>query len=345
MSAEHVSQILKMSMIEKWNLFMRLFEKLTDNGYELNHPLQGLDLKQFENAMKALNKLRIKAYLALVINKKPGNGKSASASASTTSTELDKLSKSVKNKSKVKIEPGLEIKKVKKVKTKEELEREEHLKYYNPEMSLFETCLTFTCSRTFDGKRENLLVVFSLSPHIGKPALSALESHLEKLDELVENNDNEHRDQVAVKEEKEEKATTSAVKVKPEMCKSGHKITNLLLISSTGLTPTANSSTIPELQRRKGYNIQVCPHHLFSHDPTLVALLKNCKHIRLSKKEADELRAKHDLEGDNVRQMPLLLLDEAITMWKDFRIGDIIKITDNGSAHEHRLVALCNPTA
>lgn len=332
MAAEHVSQILKISMIEKWNLFTRLFEKLTDNGYELNHPLKGLDLQQFEQAMKALNKLRIKAYLALVINKKPhsGGGKSASTDAKSSSKSSSK-SKS-KSKSKVKIEPGLEIKKVKKSKSKEELEREEHLKYYNPEMSLFETCLTFTCSRIFDGKRENLLVVFSLSPHIGKPALSALESHLEKLDELI-------KDDVMVKEEKEEKG--SAVKVKMET----QKITNLLLISSAGLTPTANSSTIPELQKRKGYNIQVCPHHLFSHDPTLTALLKNCKHIRLSEKEANKLRAEHDLQGDNVKQMPLILLDEPIAMWKDYRIGDIIKITDNGSAHEHRLVVLCNPTA
>lgn len=178
-------------------------------------------------------------------------------------------------------------------------------KYFDSSLPFFENCLTFvaTCTtfgtkyaRPLDKKGDMIIVLFSLMPQIGKPALTSLETYIKKLD---------------------------------------LPITNILLVSQMNPSPNANSLTIPKLKLQ--YNIRVLLHHQLLVNITQHVLVK--PHERLAEEERKEFLGKFKgLTEETLSSMPIIRLNDPVSLYWDFRRGDIIRIKNVGAAESYRMV-------
>lgn len=297
MSTEFESELLKLPKPTLWQMFGNIFECLEDGKYEVTHPLKNLSLKQFSKVIEDLKKKKMEAQQEYLRTKKTTRGQ------------------------------GTGSKKVKLVSIPEEKKKSKTFardgkKYYDPELSFFETCLTFSAPRVRvnalgEEKKEHLMVFFSQSAQIGKPALNALEKHLKSLAaaSLL--------------------SSSTSSSVIPSMA-----VTNIMLISSGGATPTANGATIPLM--RKNYNIQVFLHSSLMFNVTKHKLVR--PHRRITVEERKELMKKFDLNETTINNLPSITIDDPLSLWHDFRVGEVIRIDHPGMGEKYRIVVEVVPT-
>jgi DNA-directed RNA polymerase subunit H (RpoH/RPB5) len=279
MSSEFESELLKISKLDLYRIHNTLLESLADCKYDVSHPFQNLSFENFEKELDEIKRKKLSAFLEYIKSKKISKSK-------------------VKNK-KVKLdsipEDGKKSKKSAKLKPSK-FEK----KYYDSDLPFFENCLTFVASRAA-GDIEHLIVLFSLTSQIGKPALSALENYLKTF-------------------------------VFP--------ISNIILISSSGLTSTAHSGTIPKLKEK--FNIRVILHHQLLVNITKHILVK--PHRRISMDEKKELMQKFGLTDSTISALPSIRLTDPVSLYYDFRQGEIIRIENIGAAESYRIVVDVVPT-
>jgi DNA-directed RNA polymerase subunit H (RpoH/RPB5) len=294
---EFENELLKIPKTVLFQMTRNLFDCLEDGKYTMTGGfISRDDLSSFESFSKIIDKLKKKKMISR--------------------QDHLKMKRAATGTKKPKINSTLEIEDEKKKKKKAIEDLNESRKYYDSSLPHFEVCLTLFGERSrVDYKgivaNERLVIFFSQDPYIGKPALDDLQEHLKSLSAIT------RKEVFETKEMKETK-----------------EVTNIMLISSHKLTPTAASTTIPLM--RKKYNIQVFQHENLMLNVTKHWLTK--KHVRISLKEREKLKEKYRLTEETIYNLPRILIDDPFSLWYDFRIGEIIRIGNPGMGYNYRIV-------
>lgn len=169
-------------------------------------------------------------------------------------------------------------------------------KYYDPSLSFFESSLTFVVDHKTQVDRK-IIVFFSIKSQIGKPALITIGNYLKSISPLT-------------------------------------KITDVIFISSLGLTPSAQNEAMPEFKSR--YNTRLLSHQYLLVNITKHKLVK--PHIRLTQKQKKKFMSTFKIKGNMLIKMPLIKTCDPVALYYDFIPGEIIKIKNRGFADFYRYV-------
>lgn len=286
--SDYESELLKISKYDLYRIFKTLVESLNDSGYEVETPLMNLSFEDFQPVANKLKKCRNNALLKILKSKKVINKKS----------KLERIPES-KTRSRSKKDDDVD--------DIDDDEDDEDDIYYDSNMSLFESCLTFFGKRKLsksdskDGKEhksllypdsEGLVVLFSSIPRINKASLEQLSKYLKS-----------------------------------------KSIVNVQLITSQGLTPAAQNSLLLLQQK---YNILLRPQSSLLVNISKHYLVK--EHKRLNPDERKIFMKKFDLDEESLSNLPELKVSDPVAIYYDFRPGDIIRINSDYAAENYRIV-------
>lgn len=343
------TELLKLDKQKLYNIHSHLCEMLIDNGYQLKHELYGLNFQDFCNHLEIIKAQKIEAIKThWETKKKRGGGGNTSSKAKkgkkaaqdsdnsedddideadadmvsdlddgsddsdddddknyttstvTTTTLNNKSTNKDKNVNK---NSGRELGK------EQGKERKQALDSKNQS-----TCLTSYVLPVFEPTLEVFemglgffafkpdgsiaLVCWSILPSIGKPILK-------DLIKFIDNNNYE-------------------------------ALTDLILISQSGLTPSAEKSVWQKLSTK--YN---CRSLIYSFLEINLTKHKSYykPHIRLTPQQIKEFMANYQiLDSEELLNMPGILINDPICIYHDFKLGDIILTSNTGKADNYRMV-------
>jgi DNA-directed RNA polymerase subunit H (RpoH/RPB5) len=93
---------------------------------------------------------------------------------------------------------------------------------------------------------------------------------------------------------------------------------------------------------RRDYNIQIFLHTNLMFNVTKHKLVK--KHRRINGEERKELMKKFHLTNLTLDRLPCITIDDPLSLWHDFRVGEIIRIEEPGMSEKYRIVVDHPPT-